>query len=67
MIGSVDREAVRKQFDFPESFDVLLVVAFGIPAEKVVIEKVKNDNTKYYRDGNQIHHVPKLDIGDLIL
>jgi len=67
MIGSIDRKRVREYFDIPGRYDILLVIAFGYPDEKVVLEKVVGGNVKYYRDENEVHHVPKRDIDELIL
>ena len=67
MIGSIERDDVRRQFEIPEKFDILLVVAFGFPDEEVVLEKAKGDNIRYYRDMEQVHHVPKRDLDDLII
>ena len=33
MLGSIDRDAIRADFRIPDSFDILLVVAVGKPAE----------------------------------
>ena len=66
MIGSVDRKAVREYFDLPERFDILLAIAFGYPKETVVIEKISDGDIKYYRDENQVLHVPKRKLKDII-
>mgnify|MGYP005839288555 CR=1 FL=1 len=68
MFGSIDRPALRSALDIPEQFEILLVIALGMPKEKVVIEPVgENGNIKYWRDKDEIHHVPKRSIEDLIL
>ena len=46
---------------------ILLIIALGKPVEKVVIEDIKNDDVKYWRDENKTHHVPKRTIDELIL
>jgi len=38
----------------------------GKPAEQVVIEDLKDNNVKYWRDENQVHHVPKRKLDELI-
>lgn len=68
MFGAVDRDKLRKDLDIPEHLEILLVIALGRPAEKVVLEDVGSDgNIKYYRDGQGVHHVPKRTLDEIIL
>jgi len=68
MIGSITMDIIRKALNIPERFEVLLVLALGYPAEKVVLEDVGPDgDIKYYRDENDVHHVPKRRLEDVIL
>jgi hypothetical protein len=44
------------------------VLALGTPKETVVIDPLgENGDTKYWRDENGVHHVPKRSLEDLIL
>jgi nitroreductase len=68
MIGSVDRDKLRKDLAIDDCFDILLVLALGTPAEEVVLEDVGADGSiKYYRDAADIHHVPKRRLEDIII
>lgn len=68
MIGSIKRPAVRELFNIPERFDVLLILALGKPAERVVIDPLGADGaTAYWRDEQGVHHVPKRSLDDLIV
>lgn len=68
MIGSVKREKLAGLLKLPGQFEVLYVLAFGRPREEVVLERVGEDgDTRYYRDANQVHHVPKRGIDELII
>jgi nitroreductase len=68
MIASVDREELRKAFDIPLRYEILLVLALGKPKEKVVIETVgPSGDTKYWRDNEGVHHVPKRPLDDIII
>lgn len=52
----------------PEKYSLELLLAIGKPKETVVIVPVKEDgNTKYYRDENQVHYVPKRSLEDILL
>jgi len=68
MIGSIQKESLRKVLDIHTSLDILLVLALGKPKEKVVLEEAETSgNIKYYRDSDEIHHVPKRKLEDIIL
>ncbi|MDD4277119.1 MAG: nitroreductase family protein [Candidatus Cloacimonetes bacterium] len=68
MIASVDREKVQKIFGIPEEWEILLVIALGVPAETVVVDQMGSDeNIEYWRDEKDRHHVPKRNLDTLIL
>jgi nitroreductase len=66
LIGSYDKENVRRLLDIPEEFELSVVVALGKPKEQLVVEPVKDDDIKYWRDEHQVHHVPKRTAEELI-
>jgi len=68
MVGSINREGLRKALSIPTEYEILLVVALGRPSEEVVIEESGNERDfKYWRDENEIHHVPKRALDEVIL
>ena len=68
MVGSVERKNLRKALDIPERYEILLVLALGKPRETVVLEEAGPDgDIKYYRDENDVHHVPKRPLDEIIL
>ncbi len=68
ILGSIKREEIRGLFNIDERFDILYVIALGEPVEKVVVEALpENGEIKYWRDEQQVHHVPKRSMKDVIL
>jgi nitroreductase len=68
MIANVRKEDLRRALGIPERYEVLLVVALGRPGEKVVVEKVGSDgDTKYWRDSEGVHHVPKRRLDEILI
>jgi nitroreductase len=67
MIASIKREKLRSDLKIPERFEILLILALGKPIEKVIIEEIKGNDIKYWRDEQHKHHVPKRSLGELIL
>jgi len=68
LIGSIKKDALRKALVIPDQFEILLVIALGKPAERVVLDDIGQDGgIKYWRDEKEIHHVPKRGLEELIL
>jgi len=67
MIASIKRDALRDELKIPESFEILLILAMGKPAETIIVDDIRNNDVKYWRDEKQIHHVPKRRLDELIL
>ncbi len=67
IIASIDRERLRKIFSIDEHYEILLVLALGKPAEKVVLEPVTDNNIRYWRDDVGVHHVPKRALDEIII
>jgi nitroreductase len=67
IIASVKKERLRTALEIPKRYDILLVIALGKPAEKVVIETLVDNNVKYWRDEKGVHHVPKRTLEEIIL
>jgi len=68
MLGAIDRDGIRKTFAIPERFDILLVVALGVPAEQCVIVDAKpGGDVTYFRTPDGVHHVPKRPLSEIVL
>ncbi len=68
MFGSIQRENLRKLLNMDQQYNISLAIALGFPSEKVVIDQISAGmDTRYYRDENDIHHVPKIVLKDLLL
>ncbi len=68
IIGSVQRGRLRSILDIPDRYEILHVLALGRPKETVVIEEVgPDDDIKYWRDADAVHHVPKRRLSDIIV
>ena len=68
MIGSVNRDKLRKNLNILDHLEILLLVALGKPKETVVLETVGPDgDIKYWRDDEGLHHVPKRRLEDIIV
>lgn len=69
ILGNVQRSALAESLRIdPSLYSIDLVLALGKPKEEVVIVPVKEDGaTRYYRDENQVHYVPKRELKDILI
>ena len=68
IIGTIQRKELREALDVPSRYEILLVLALGKPRETVVIETVgPTGDVKYWRDSEQVHHVPKRSLDEIVI
>ena len=68
MICSFQKNALHEVLKLSENLVPLLVVAIGKPDETIVLEDVNvQGDTTYYRDAQDVHHVPKRTTRELII
>jgi nitroreductase len=68
MFGSIKKKELQSVLSLPENYEIQLVLAFGYPAEEVVLEEVDKDGkTNYWRDSKGVHHVPKRALAEVLI
>lgn len=68
MLGGINRKALRDILAIPSHCQILLVLAIGKPKEQVVLESVDaGGSIRYWRDAEDVHHVPKRRLEDIII
>ncbi len=68
IVASILREELKAALSIPEKFEIIQVIALGKPIEKVVLEPLASSgDIKYWRDAEQVHHVPKRSLDEIIL
>ena len=68
IIATVNRAKLAEVCDIPDTLDILLVLALGVPSEAVAVEPMPGDgDVKYWHDKDGIHHVPKRSLDELII
>ncbi|SDU04221.1 nitroreductase family protein [Desulfobacula phenolica] len=68
MFGSVNAKKLKQHLNIDDHLEVKLVVALGKPVEEICIDQLGEDgDIKYWRDDNQVHHVPKRKLNDIII
>jgi nitroreductase len=67
MIQTIKRDELSNDIGLPDKYEILLILALGKPVENIIIDEIKDDNVKYWRDDNKNHHVPKRNLKDIII
>ena len=68
MIAALKRKPIRELLNIHEKYEILLALALGKPKEEIVIEKMPDDgNYNYWRDEEDVHHVPKRSLEEIII
>ena len=67
IIASVKKNELASVLDIDSRYQILQVLALGKPKEQVVLEKMQNNDIKYWRDEKDVHHVPKRPLNEIVL
>jgi nitroreductase len=68
MLAAVKRPRLRGLLNIPKPMKIKLVLAIGKPKETILIDTVNVEgDVRYWRDENQVHHVPKRRLKDIIV
>ena len=68
MIGNYEKAKATEALNLPEHLVPQLIIAIGKPAEDIKLVDVdETGSTKYYRDENDVHYVPKRKLEDVIV
>ena len=66
IIGSAASERISEILKQDSHLEPVLLLGLGIPEDKVVLEEA-GDSVTYYRDGNNVHYVPKRTLDEIII
>ncbi len=66
IIGSASSETVKDALSLSDNLEPVLVLGLGLTEDTVVMTEL-TDGTKYWRDGNNIHYVPKRSLEEIII
>ena len=68
MIGNFSPRRIAEALALPEHLAPMLIVALGKPDETIVLTEIEGGgSTDYYRDGQDVHYVPKRKLEDVVL
>ncbi len=68
MFASINMKKLKTSLNIQDHLEIKLVLALGKPVEIAQIDNIDKDgDIKYFRDNNQVHHVPKRKLNDIVL
>ncbi|MHB1315286.1 MAG: nitroreductase family protein [Christensenellales bacterium] len=67
-LGNIDRQKLSGILSLDGKYEIALVVGIGYPKEEIAVDEVDpNGDIKYWRDEQQVHHIPKRKLKDIII
>lgn len=67
IIKSFKNENLRNILKLKDEYKITYVLALGKAKEIVVLEDIKDNDIKYWRSNDEIHHVPKRALDEIII
>jgi nitroreductase len=67
IIKAFNAPKLAKVLSLPDNIEPRYVLAIGYPIETVVIDDIINDDCKYWRHENAVHHDPKRTLPEIII
>ena len=68
IFNNFSREPLRETLNIPADLDICMLLAFGVAKEvRHIVDAKIGDSLKYWRDEQQVHYVPKLTLGQVLL
>ena len=64
-MANINRKEIQKLCEIPEDYRITQVISLGYPDETSVMEHYK-DSYKYWRDDDNLMHIPKRTLDDII-
>lgn len=65
ILRSINRDKLRQILNIPDTHTITLMIALGYPNESPVVEEF-TDTIKYWRDDQDILHVPKRKLANIL-
>ena len=65
MLLNINREKIRKILKIPDTLYIDAIIALGYKNEQAIIEDMI-ESPQYYRDENEVLHVPKRTIKEIL-
>lgn len=67
IIGAFNKSKLINSIQIPEDLEPLLIIALGEQDEEIVIDDFKDgESLSYYRDDQDVHHVPKRTLENIL-
>jgi len=68
MLANIRHQQLAESLNIADHYKILLVLALGTPKESIVIDPINAEGDfRYFRDDQNVHHVPKRSLNDIII
>lgn len=67
-LANINRKLLMEILELDGKYSIEGVIAIGYPKEKILLEEIgASGDVRYWRDEEQVHHVPKRSLEEIIL
>lgn len=66
-LGSINKPAIARILEIPETCALHTLIALGYPAQESVAEELRGEDIRYYLDEEERLHVPKRSLAEILL
>ena len=67
LLGAFNKVKVKELLGLEDRYDLNILIALGEPNEEIILTEAVDGDTTYYRDEDNIHHVPKRPLEELVI
>lgn len=67
IIKAFNHPVLRKILQLPDNLQISYVLALGRPKEEVVLEPMRENDVRYWRTADGLHHVPKRSLEEILI
>jgi len=68
VIAALNKNKLQQILKLPQNLEIVFTIAIGKPKETIILDELEAGNSSnYWRDTNEIHHVPKRKLKDIII
>lgn len=67
IVAALKKEKLKQVLKLDNHLEIIHTIALGKPNEKIIIDEMENNDHRYWRDQEDVHHVPKRSLQEIVI